>query len=728
TGTGLISVRDASVVEGDAGTQTLSFTVRRAGGTAGTGSVDYSVGFGTADAADLAPGAALTGTVSFAAGETSKTISVAIAGDIAPEANETLTVTLGNAAGAVAISDGNAIGTIVNDDLITLKTFEVQGAGHRSAYEGQAVITRGIVTAIDGNGFYIQDADGDGNNDTSDGLFVFTGGAPSVAIGDAVQVRGVVSEFLGGGDTANLSVTQISGDLLTVLSSGNAVPAATLIGTGGRTPPTQAIEDDGFTSYDPATDGLDFYESLEGMRVTVDAPLVVAASNNFGETFVVASGGAGATGVSARGGITISDGDFNPERIQIDADSDLFAGYVANHSQGDRLDDVTGVLSYGFGSYELLVTEAVTVTSDVTLGREAPAIAGNADRLTIATYNVENLSANDDAVKFDLLANDIIYSLRAPDIIAVQEIQDADGAGRGSDLSGQASAQALIDAIVEAGGPTYLYVEIAPATAGSTGGEPGGNIRNGYLYNPNRVDYVEGSAQLLTDGAFNGSRQPLAATFTFAGQDVTAINIHLTSRIGSDPLMGANQPPANAGEATRNAQTQAVRDYVDGLLAVDPALNITVLGDFNAFYFEDSLETLEAGGVLSNLHRTLSSEERYSYVFDGNLQALDHMLVTGGLLSGAQYDAVHINAELVPGTPRGTDHDPQVASFFLPRPVANDDAVAVDEDGDSGNLWSQLLANDSDADGDALTISAVDGSGTLGSLVFDADTQSLHYV
>ena len=94
-----------------------------------------------------------------------------------------------------------------------------------------------------------------------------------------------------------------------------------MIGSGGVLPPTETIDDDSFAVYDPASDGIDFYESLEGMRVTIDAPLVVSQTTSFGETWVVASGGAGASGVNDRGGITLSEGDFNPERIQIDATS-----------------------------------------------------------------------------------------------------------------------------------------------------------------------------------------------------------------------------------------------------------------------------------------------------------------------------------------------------------------------------------------------------------------------
>ena len=159
---------------------------------------------------------------------------------------------------------------------------------------------------------------GDGNDATSDAVFVFTGAAPAVAVGDAVQVTGKVAEF-SADPGVGLTTTEIDAPTTTVLSHGNALPDAVLIGAGGRLPPSEVIDDDGLTSYDPVHDGIDFYESLEGMLVTVDNPLVIQSTNDFGETYVVASDGAGATGVAARGGLTLSAGDFNPERIQIDS-------------------------------------------------------------------------------------------------------------------------------------------------------------------------------------------------------------------------------------------------------------------------------------------------------------------------------------------------------------------------------------------------------------------------
>jgi uncharacterized protein len=827
---GLIRVADSAVSEGDDNSHDLVFTVTRAGGLAGSGSVDYMLAFGTASPSDIDPGTPLSGTISFAPGETSKQVVIGIVGDTVGEGNETLSLTLSNPTGAVVIDDGAATGTILNDDPIALRIFEIQGAGHESDYAGQAVITDGIVTAVDSNGFYLQDQLGDGDDSTSDGVFVFTGSAPTVAVGAKVEVQGTVAEFLPGGDPASLTITEIENVTVTPIPGVYALPAATLIGTGGRLPPTAIIDNDGMSSYDPATDGIDFYESLEGMRVTVDSPQVVSSTTNFGETFVVASGGAGATGMNGRGGITISDGDLNPERIQLDDDAGLFAGYAPAHSIGDTLGDVTGIVSYSFSSYEVLVTQAVAVADDVTVSRETTALDADIDHLAVATYNVENLDPTDPQAKFDLLAGNIVYNLSAPDIVAVQEIQDADGAGNGSNLSGAATAQKLIDAIAAAGGPDYLYVEIAPATAGSTGGEPGGNIRNGYLYNPDRVSYVAGSAELVPGSAFNGTRSPLAADFSFNGQTITLINVHFTSRGGSDPLFGANQPPADAGDTARTNQATAVRAYIDSHLADDASLHFGVLGDYNGFYFENAIETLTAGGVLTDLHGLLPVEERYSYVFEGNSQAIDHILVTGGLAAGAQYDAVHINAEQTPGTARGTDHDPQLALFLIPEPndtptnlvidddevaenmpagtlvgtisaddldgdtltytlvdsaggrfaldpstgaltttavfdhesaagytivaratdpdgasveatiaiavtdvneapSAADDATAVDEDATTANLWSALLANDTDPDdGDSLAIAAVDTTGTLGTVLFDADDQTLHYV
>ena len=824
TDTGHLRVDDVSVAEGDDGTSAMTFTVHRAGGSAYEAAVDWSIDLGTASADDLAPGTALTGTLTFAAGENVKTVTLPIQGDTVGEQNETLTLHLSNPVGDVVIDDADGVGTITNDDPIALSIMQIQGETHYSEYTGQTVLTSGIVTAFDNYGFWMQDALGDGNAATSDGVYVFTGAAPTVALGDGVSVRGVVSEYAG--DDAGLPVTEITAPTVTVDSTGNALPDAVLIGADGILAPTSVIDDDGLSSFDPAHDGIDFWESLEGMRVTIEDAQAVGNTNSYGETWAVASNGAGATGVDARGGITISEGDNNPERVVISADSSVYAGYTPDHTIGDQLGDVTGILTYGYDTYRVLVTEDVTVQNDVALARETTTLGGDANFLSLATYNVENLDTSDN--KFDILASDIVYNLNAPDVLALQEIQDADGAGSGSDLSGNVTAQGLIDAIYAASGLTYAYVEIAPETANSTGGEPNGNIRSGYLYNIDRVNYVADSAVLIAGDAYNNSRSPLVAQWEFAGQTVTTVDVHFYSRGGSDPAWGNTQPAADSGDDRRTAQAAGVKDYVSNLLADDPSLNVAILGDWNGFYWENAqtqLTDAEQGGVFTNLSSLLPDEERYSYYYEGNSQEIDHILVTGGLLENAQYDAVHINAEY-DNIDRPTDHDPQVALLMLGRapgdlalsnaavaenlaagtvvgtlsatdsandsltyaltndagglfavdaatgvitttavldheavaaytitgtatdtgglstsadftvtvsdvneaPIGHGDALAINEDATSANLWTQLLANDQDPDaGETLAISAVDTTATLGTVSFDAASHTLTY-
>jgi len=685
--TGQIRVLDAAIAEGDGGVTELQFVVRRAGGLGEAASVDFAVTLdGTADSGDLAPGAVLTGTVTFAAGQTSATITVPIAGDLVGETNETLSLTLSNPQGNVVITDGSASGMIVNDDPIDLSIMQIQGAGHNSEYAGQVVSTTGVVTAVASNGFYLQDEAGDGDWDTSDAIFVFTGDAPSVAVADRVSVSGQVTEYQA--SAVSLGVTEIINPTIAVTASGVALPGAVLIGVNGLLPPSSVVDNDNFATFDPASDGIDFWEALEGMRVTIETPQVVASTNQYGETDVVASLGTGATGVNDRGGITVSEGDFNPEKIQLD--DGLLPGFVPDYSTGDQLSDVTGVVNYAFNFYEVLVTEAVTTTLDVTLQEETTTLTGDADSVTFATYNMENLDAAEEDLtgapdRFDALAYDIVVNMGSPDIIAAQELQDADGPGGGADLSAQATAQALIRAIQDAGGPTYAFAEIAPETAGSTGGEPGGNIRNGYFYIPERVSLVEGSLAVIDDAAYNGTRSPLVATFDFAGNQFTAINVHFTSRGGSDPLYGNSQPPADAGDAARAAQAAAVAAYVNDQLASDPTGQFIVAGDFNGFYFEDYQRQLTDGDVFTSLPEgLLAAEEIYSYLFEGNSQTLDNLLATGGLYQNAEVDIVHINAEFGDDV-RATDHDPIIARFtFGEAPITgtagNDVLIGTDGD------------------------------------------------
>jgi hypothetical protein len=137
---------------------------------------------------------------------------------------------------------------------------------------------------------------------------------------------------------------------------------------------------------------------------------------------------------------------------------------------------------------------------------------------------------------------------------------------------------------------------------------------------------------------------------------------HIVHLFGGDnPLFGFAQPPVLASESQRIAQAQAVKDFVDTILACDSRANILVFGDLNDFQFAPPVETLQGDG-LTNLMQVLPPQEQYSYVFEGNSQVLDQMLVSANLCipGSIEYDVVHINAEFATQV---SDHDPSVARF-----------------------------------------------------------------
>ncbi len=603
-----------------------------------------------------------------------------------------------------AIRAGNFITATFGPTVVThigneLNIHHIQDAAHVSPFYGAAVSgVDGIVTVVDNNGFYIQEAIGDADNSdaTSEAIYVYTGSAPSVVVGDAVVVEGTVNEFYPGGiSSGNLPTTEIDADTVTWLSSGNPLPAAIILGNGGRIPPAMIIDNDSNgpvedgAVFDPQQDGIDFYESVEAMLVQVNEALAVGATTSFGEIGIVGDNGAHASGLTNRGGIAIQADDFNPERILIDD------GLVSNPPQvnaGEMFTaPIVGVMSYSFGNFKLLNLDPLPATTG-TLDLEVTTPAAD-EELSVATMNVENLDPGDDAARINGLASRIVNHLLSPDIIGLQEVQDNNGPTDDGTVDASATYQVLIDAIVAAGGPTYEFRDIAPEN-NVDGGEPGGNIRVGFLFNPARVTFVDrpggnattatgiiagiGGLELTyspgridpTNAAFDDSRKPLAAEFLFNGETVFVINNHLNSKGGDQPLFGRIQPPERASEVQRHAQAGVINAFVDSVLALDPLARVVVLGDLNDFDFSETLSILrgEADGsvALYNLVSELPPLERYTYVYDSNGQVLDQVLASPGLYDVLSFvDIVHTNAEFPPDS-QVTDHDQVLGRFTLP--------------------------------------------------------------
>jgi predicted extracellular nuclease len=565
------------------------------------------------------------------------------------------------------------------------KIHDIQGAAHLSPLAGKLVgNVTGVVTAKSGNGFWFQDPQPDDNPATSEGVFVFTSSAPTVAVGDAVTVEGTVAEFRpgGSGGTDNLTTTELTNPKITVTGTA-PVPAATIVGPGGRVPPSTVIDDDSTGdvettgTFEPATDGLDFWESLEGMWLGIDQPEVTGPTSSFRELSVVPAGSSVRT---VRGGILIQKTDSNPERVLLD---DLLAP-VPDAKTGDKLaGTVTGVLDYGFGNFKFLVTQTPTVI-DGGVQREKTT-SSNLLQVSVATFNVENLDVSDGVAKFDGLAQAVVENLASPDILGLEEVQDNDGAVNSGTTAADLTLNTLAAAIEKAGGPKYAWRQIDPVN-NAEGGEPGGNIRVAFMYRTDRpvkfVDRAGGGSTtpttIVTDKhgkphlssspgridpanpAWAATRVPLAGEFTWLGQSLFVVVNHFSSKGGDDPLWGRTQPPVQSSAPKRHQQAESVRGFVDQILAKDLGANVVVLGDLNDFDFSETTDILVGSGktALIDLPRTLPLPQRYSYVFEGNSQILDQMLVSKNLQPASQYDIVHMNAEF---PDQISDHDPQVA-------------------------------------------------------------------
>jgi hypothetical protein len=778
-----VSIGDASVEEGDDGQVLATFTVTRTGGD-----TPFSIAFQTT-AGTATSGTdfeATSGTLDFAAGQTSATITVAVNGDDTPEANETFLVSLSNPTDGAALEDAVGQGIILTDDVFSIH--DVQGSAHFSpilAADGVSgfnirstvtVTIQAVVTAADGvggrQGFYLMEEEGDWDMSalTSEGIFVMTRDdsnngstlasiAPDLRQGDLVTVTAHVMEYQ---SFANLPRTVLMGiEGITVDARNQTLPTLVLDGSDGRAIPNSILTDEvpnyfntgAGPGFDPQNDALDFFETVEGMHITV--PDMVVADG-----FVGVSGGdpffkaystvhADADQINSRGGYTVAgdpplsppdtpddaqddtrsggdylhDGDVNPDILELDF-SDFAtpapAGLTTGASMGDKLGNVTGILDFDFTDLKLFVTQPVTIQENVTPEREVTTIVADTRALTIATFNVENLDPTDGMARFTALADAIANNLGAPDILSIEEIQDNNGAAAGDGVSATGTDasrtwQMLVDAVNVATGERYQWVDELPEY-NAEGGEPGGNIRVGFLYNTNRVqlgdlaaDASIGERRAYTDRIGDGvraagdmlafddsmiadqintadwanTRKSLLGEFSFNGNAVYVTANHLPSKGGSGTFWQIDQnidagQPENAGFEKRSAIADDLWNLLDTIQSGSADNRIVASGDINDFYFTRPLEALtgyvdqngnarQGGARFDNLTVTeLTEAERYTYAFDGRSQAIDHVIADQQLSAVANYDVVHINTGYNSrgGTnPALSDHDPALAQF-----------------------------------------------------------------
>lgn len=719
-----LTVNDVSVSEGNAGTTVATFTVSLSQ-PAPKGGVTFNIATadGTATVADNDYVArSLTGQT-IAAGNTTFTFAVTINGDATLEPNETFNVNVTNVVGATVI-DSLGIGTINNDDAnpTYTKINEIQGSGNASPIAvGTIVTTRGIVTARRNNGFFIQSqtSDVDADPNSSEGVFIFTSTAPpaAAATGNLVEVIGKIAEFVPSSDPNSPPLTELNNvTSVTQLSNGNALPAPAVLTVADTNP----------------AGGLNVLEKYEGMRVRVESLRVVAPTDGNKNEINATSTSNGVfygvinginrpfrepgleilnqlpTGAPAN----IPRFDLNPERIRINSFGQT-GGTAIDVTTDATVANLVGVLDYGFRVYSILPDPSAPPIVSGNLSA-VPVPAPLASQMTVASFNVERFfdDENDPLIGEPILTTVAFNNrlnkaslairnvLRTPDVVAIIEMENL--------MTLEALATKINNDAVIAGQPNPNY------QASLVEGNDQGGIDVCFLVKSARITVVDvvqigktatytnpntGAQDLLND------RPPLVlranaqltdgSTFPF-----TVIVNHLRSLIGvGDESPDGTGTAGGRVRAKRRAQAEYLASFIQARQAANQDEKIIVVGDFNAFQFSDgyvdligtikgtpapSNEVVLASPDLVNPNLVnlidalpnpslVATNQAYSYVFDGNAQALDHILITQNLqsrLTGFHYARLDADFPEIyrtdPNRPeRLSDHDPAVAYISL---------------------------------------------------------------
>ena len=567
---------------------------------------------------------------------------------------------------------------------VVAKIHEVQGNGLVSPFNGQGVITSGIVTGRKSNGFFMQEPDAtvDADPNTSEGIFVFVGGLPAVTVGDAVTVTGNATEFF------NLTQIASSAANVSITSSGNPLPAAIVLTT---------------TILDPAGPTTQL-ERFEGMRVHADSLVSVAPTNEFGEIFTVLEG---VTRPMREPGIEISltvppdptsgvpdccipRWDENPERIMVDTDG-LVGSTRLNVTSNVTLSSITGPLDFTFNDYKVLPQTTPGATANMSA---VPVPTPAAGEFTVAGFNIENF--NNNATQRQKAALAIRDVLHLPDIIGTIEIFDL------------ADLQALAVEIENISGVHYEARLVE-----SDGLSEDADQDVGFLVKTSRVqidsvvqeelagcngtaatcntfiDPNNGQPALLND------RPPLVLTGTVDAlspnpRQVIVIINHLRSFIDIE-VVGAE---GNRVRAKRKAQAEFLADLLQDLQTANPSTPVLSIGDYNAYQFNDGYTdpvsvikgnpTADEEMVVDaspdlvnpnfiNLTDSLPADQRYTFIFEGTPQAIDHFVINTAASSILQrYHIARNNIDFPEGAlfagdatrpERNSDHDMPVGYF-----------------------------------------------------------------
>ncbi|MCD4671373.1 MAG: DUF11 domain-containing protein, partial [Anaerolineaceae bacterium] len=513
----------------------------------------------------------------------------------------------------------------------SMPIWAIQGPDFRSPYLLKIVQTEGVVSAIfpDLGGFWMQGTKSDNDSRTSEGIFVLSEDLDlDISAGDLVEVKGLVREAYQQTRLVPTSINDVH-----VLSTNNQLPKPVSLA-----PPQDEDE------------AKVYYETMEGMLVEVPGSAVaVSPINKYGELSIV---------LANQNISRLFQGHENGNKIMLDDGSNQThteqstLPFVVN--TGDILSNAKGPLAFSYGNYKIELTSLPRISHQPVTLPTIPESQSN--QFSVMTWNVENLFDYLEPhpsspplptlrqYKLDIArtANTIIAA-GAPVVVAMQEVENI------KVLSDIAETDFLLP---------YEYEPILIEGSDSRG------IDVGYLV---RSDL----AQILDTQQFDApegitSRPPLDIFIEIIAADppvsLHIINNHFTSMSGGE----------KATEPRRNSQAAWNKTIIDEISKDDPESNIIVLGDLNSYFDSPPIAILRSVG-LQHVFDLLPENERYTYIYEGISQVLDHVLVTQWLYEAI--DAVrilHINADYsLPlagdeSPVRKSDHDPVIVIFNLP--------------------------------------------------------------
>ncbi len=590
---------------------------------------------------------------------------------------------------------------------------DVQGEKNASPYFGEAARLTGIVTARTRNGFFLQTPDGkaDNNPKTSEGIYVFTKSEPAVeaTIGNLVSVTGFIDEFKPKSEPLSLSVTELSmkkgTDTIQVVSKNNPLPKPVIL-----------------ASTDFSSGTIDELEKYEGMRVQVETMTVVAPTGGRVDDKNATSESNGVFYGVLKGfarpfrekGIEIYDYtekikkdfpkipvfDNNPERIRVESTAQLGAQTIDTTAFAE-IKNLSGVLHYAYRTYTIYVDADSKPIISGSL-KAAPLFDIKDNQFSVAGMNLENFFDDEDdpAMKEDIVTTEAFEKrlkkismairnyLKTPDVIGVIEVENLSAIKR--------LAKKINEDATASGKPNPKYEAYL-----IEGNDPRG-IDSGFLVKSSRVKVIEvkqfGKDEKFTnpnnkEDALLNDRTPLMLRASIDDPktnkpfEFTVVVNHLKSFLGVD-----DQKDGGARvRLKRKLQAEFLAKFVQERQQANPQERMILLGDFNAYQFNDgigdTIGTIKGmpapkDGVmnfsedlvnpdLTNLVDLIKPDQKYSYSFDGNGQALDHFLVNAAMKKYVNgFGFAHLNADFPEiyrnddtRVERFSDHDSAIAYF-----------------------------------------------------------------